>query len=50
MLKKLNEVKTKRITFEQEEMIANLENFYKSREEVFNLFRDYAKMMLDSIQ
>ena len=29
-------------------MIANLENFYKSREEVFNYFRDYAKIMLDS--
>ena len=50
LLKKLNEVKTERKTFEQEEMITNLENFYKSREEVFNFFRDYAKMMLDSIQ
>ena len=29
-------------------MITNLENFYKSRGEVFNFFKDYTKMMLDS--
>ena len=29
-------------------MITNLENIYKSREEVFNFFRDYIKMVLDS--
>ena len=29
-------------------MITNLENVYKSREEVFNFFRDYTKTMLDS--
>ena len=29
-------------------MITDLEKFYKSREEFFNFFRDYAKMMLDS--
>ena len=29
---------------EQKEMITNLENFYKSREEVFNFFNDYIKM------
>ena len=29
-------------------MITNLENVYKSREEVFNFFRDYIKMVLDS--
>ena len=28
-------------------MISNLKNFYKSREEVFNFFKDYIKMMLD---
>ena len=29
-------------------MITNLENFYKSREEIFNSFRDNIKMVLDS--
>ena len=37
-----------RKTFEQEKVVTNLENFYKSRENVSNFFRDYAKMMLDS--
>ena len=48
LLKKINEVKLGRKTFEQEKVITDLENVYKSREEVFNFFRDYAKMMLDS--
>ena len=48
MLKKINEVEMDRKTFEQKKVITNLENFYKSREEVFIFFRDYAKMMLDS--
>ena len=47
-LNKLNDVKMGRKTSEQKEMITNLENFYKSREEVFNFFKDYTKMMLDS--
>ena len=29
-------------------MITNLEIFYKSREEVFNFFRDYTELVLDS--
>ena len=29
-------------------MINNLEKFYISREEIFNFFRDYTKMVLDS--
>ena len=37
-----------RKTPQQKEVITNLENFYKSREELFNFFRDYTKMMLDS--
>ena len=45
---KKNKVKMGRKTFEQEKVVTNLENFYKSRENVFNFFRDYAKMMLDS--
>ena len=48
LLKKINEVEMDRKTFEQKKVITNLENFYKSREEVFIFFRDYAKMMLDS--
>ena len=29
-------------------MIDNLETFYKSREEVFNFFKDYTKMFFDA--
>ena len=29
-------------------MITNLENFCKSREEVFNFFKDYTKMYIDA--
>ena len=47
-LTKLTEVKLDREKAEQKEVITNLENFYKSREEVFNFFRDYTKMMFDS--
>ena len=47
-LNKLNDVKLGRKTPEQKEVITNLENVYKSREEVFNFFRDYIKMVLDS--
>ena len=28
-------------------MITNLEKFHKSREEVFNFFKDYTKMMIE---
>ena len=37
-----------RKTLEQKEVVTNLQNFYNSREEVFNFFRDYTKMMFDS--
>ena len=47
-LNKLNDVKLGRKTLEQKEVITNIENFYKSREEIFKFFKDYAKMMLDS--
>ena len=33
---------------EQKEVITYLENFYKSREKVFNFFKDYTKVMIDS--
>ena len=49
MLNKINEVKIGTKNHEQEEVIANCEKFYYSREEVFNFFRDYIKMMVDSI-
>ena len=48
MLNKINEVKIGRKTPKQEEEIANLEKYYHYREEVFNFFIDYIKMMLDS--
>ena len=35
-------------TPKQKEVINNLENFYKSREEVINFFRDYVKMLSDA--
>ena len=36
-----------RKTPEQKKVSTNLENFYNSREKVFNFFRDYTKVMLD---
>ena len=47
-LKKLNEVKMGKKTIGQKEMINNLEKFYKSKEEVINLFRDYIEMLSDA--
>ena len=44
-LKKLNEVKMVNKTIEQRETISNLEKFYKSREEVITIFRDYIEML-----
>ena len=46
LLKKINEVKMGRKT--PKEVIDNLEKFYKSREEVFNLFKDYSKLFFDA--
>ena len=47
-LKKLNEVKMGKKTTEQKEVINNLNNFYNSREEVINFFRDYIEMLSDA--
>ena len=47
-LNKLTDIKIGKKTSEQKEAITNLENFYQSREEVFNFFKDYTKMMIDS--
>ena len=35
-------------SLEQKEVITNLENFYKSREEVINFFKDYIEMLSDA--
>ena len=48
ILNKLSNIKIGKKTPEQKEVINNLENFYKSREEVINFFRDYGKMVLDA--
>ena len=48
MLKKLNKAKIGRKKYEQEEVIANLDKFYHSREEVINFFRDYIEMLSDT--
>ena len=47
-LNKLISIKIGKKTLEQKEVINNLENFYISREEVINFFRDYGKMVLDA--
>ena len=47
-LNKLNEVKIGKKTPEQKEVIDNLEDFYKYREEVINFFNDYIEMLSDA--
>ena len=47
-LNKLSNIKIGKKTLEQKEVINNLEKCYISREEVFNFFRDYGKMVLDA--
>ena len=44
-LNKLSNIKIGKKTPEQKEVINNLENFYNSREEVINFFRDYIEML-----
>ena len=44
----MNGVKLGRKTFEKEKVVDSLERFYHSREEVFNLFRDYIKLLFDA--
>ena len=48
LLNKISNVKIGKKTDNQKEVINNLENFYISREEFINFFRDYGKMVLDS--
>ena len=47
-LNKLSNIKVDNKTSKQKEQINNLENFYNSRKEVINFFRDYIEMMSDA--
>ena len=47
-LNKLNDVKIGKKNLQQKEVIDNVENFYKSREETINFFRDYVEMLSDA--
>ena len=47
-LNKLRNVKIGKKTTEPKNIINNLENFYNSREEVINFFRDYIEMLSDA--
>ena len=47
-LNKMSNIKIGEKNTEQKKVITNLENFYKSREEVINFFRDYIEMLSDA--
>ena len=47
-LNKLNNIKIGKKTPEQKEVINNIEKFYKSRDKVINVFRDYIEMLSDA--
>ena len=47
-LNKLNDVKIGKKNLQQKEVIDNLENFYKPREETINFFRHYIEMLSDA--
>ena len=47
-LNKLSNIKIGKKTLEQKEVVNNLEKFYISKEQVFNFFRDYRKMVLNA--
>ena len=48
LLNKISNVKIGKKTDNQKTVINNLENFYISRKEVINFFRDYGKMVFDA--
>ena len=48
LLNKISHVKIGKKTDNQKTVINNLENFYISRKEVINFFRDYGKMVFDA--
>ena len=47
-LNKLNDVKIGKKNLQQKKVVDNLDNFYKSREETINFFRDYVEMLSDA--
>ena len=47
-LNKLTNIKIGRKTLEQEKIINNLKNFYYSRQEVINFFREFTEMLSDA--
>ena len=47
-LNKLSNIKIGKKTSKQKEVINNLENFYNSREQVINFFRDYTEILSDA--
>ena len=48
LLGKISNVRIGKKTDNQKEVTNNLENFYISREEVINFFKDYGEMVLDA--
>ena len=47
-LNKLSDKKIDRKTIEQQELINNLKQFYNSREQVINFFKDYIEILSDA--
>ena len=47
-LNKLSNIKIGKKNTEQKNVITNLENFYRSREEVINFFTDCTEMLFDA--
>ena len=47
-LNKLSNIKIGKKNTEQKKVITNLENFYRSREEVINFFTDCTEMLFDA--
>ena len=47
-LNKLSNIKVGKKSCKQKEVINNLEQFYNSREEVINFFKDYIEMLSDA--
>ena len=48
LLRKISNVKIGKKTDNKKKVINNLENFYISKEETINFYRDYGKMVLDA--
>ena len=48
LLRKISNVKMGKKTDNKKKVINNLENFYISKEEIINFYRDYGKMVLDA--